>query len=181
MKTFVMLVLIATTGLFVPCSHAGPESPYAGEEHREIKSLSKADIESLLAGEGIGYAKSAELNGWPGPKHVLELAGELKLSAQQRTATEKLFARMKTEAMQLGQLLIREETSLGALFAAESPAPETVAASAARIGEIEGRLRAVHLNAHVAQAAILDQPQMKAYFRLRGYIKNGNHDAAHQH
>lgn len=181
MKTFFTLALITAAVLFLPCSIAGPESPYAGEEHRDIKSLSQADIESLLAGNGMGYAKSAELNGWPGPKHVLELAEALKLSAEQEAATRELLVRMKSAAISLGKQVVHAEARLEALFAAGSPTPETVAASTARIAETEGRLRAVHLNAHVAQADILDPAQVKAYFRLRGYSAKDNHDNAHQH
>ena len=52
-------------------------SPYAGEEGREIKALSAADVDAYLTGQGMGFAKAAELNGYAGPKHVLELAAEL--------------------------------------------------------------------------------------------------------
>ena len=50
-------------------------SPYAGQQARQVKALSKAEIEGLLAGRGLGYAKAAELNHYPGPRHVLDLAG----------------------------------------------------------------------------------------------------------
>ena len=48
-------------------------SPYAGQEVRRIKSLSAERVADLLAGRGAGYAKAAELNGVPGPVHVLEV------------------------------------------------------------------------------------------------------------
>jgi hypothetical protein len=51
---------------------------------RETKSLSESDIESLTAGKGMRYAKAAELNGFPAPAHVLELASELQLSHLQK-------------------------------------------------------------------------------------------------
>src|SRR5262249_20157560 len=44
---------------------------YAGRQTRAIKALSEEDIAPLLNGEGMGMAKAAELNGYPGPKHVL--------------------------------------------------------------------------------------------------------------
>jgi len=40
-------------------------SPYAGQETREIRTLSEEDIRQLQKGEGWGLAKAAELNGLP--------------------------------------------------------------------------------------------------------------------
>ena len=45
-------------------------SAYAGQQSRAIKSLSEQDVDDLLAGRGAGFAKAAELNGYPGPAHV---------------------------------------------------------------------------------------------------------------
>ena len=58
-------------------------SKYTGQEDRIIKSLSSEDIKSLQTGTGDafgGMAKLAELNGYPGPRHVLDLANKLKLT-----------------------------------------------------------------------------------------------------
>lgn len=95
---------------------AAEVSPYAGQEAREIKSLSEAEIADLLAGKGMGYAKVAELNGYPGPAHVLELADELGLSAEQLAQTKLVFERMETSARQLGAELVAAERALDALF-----------------------------------------------------------------
>jgi len=46
----------------------------------------------------MGLAKAAELNGYPGPKHVLELAGPLKLTSAQVAATEATYRRMNSRA-----------------------------------------------------------------------------------
>lgn len=43
----------------------------------------------------MGLAKAAELNGYPGPLHVLELAVDLSLTAEQKAATETLFKSMQ--------------------------------------------------------------------------------------
>ena len=59
---------------------AGPapaDMPYAGQQARAIKALSDDDIAALRKGEGMGVAKAAELNGYPGPAHVLVLAADL--------------------------------------------------------------------------------------------------------
>lgn len=42
------------------------------------------EIQQYLNGGGMGCAKIAELNGYPGPKHVLELENELQLTEQQK-------------------------------------------------------------------------------------------------
>jgi hypothetical protein len=79
MKVIVLLI----SAFALASSDDSDLSPYAGEEQRVIKSLSPEEIESLKAGAGMGFAKLAELNGFPGPKHVLELAGRLELSPTQ--------------------------------------------------------------------------------------------------
>ena len=63
-------------------------SAYVGQQTRAIKSLSEQDVDDLLAGRGTGFAKAAELNGYPGPAHVLELREPLTLSEAQLGATQ---------------------------------------------------------------------------------------------
>src|SRR5262245_62315440 len=65
------------------------EQPYAGYEQRPIKALSREQIADLKAGRGMGLALAAELNGFPGPIHVLELAERLQLTVEQRSAVER--------------------------------------------------------------------------------------------
>ena len=57
-------------------------SPYVGQDTRPIKSLSADDILELRRGGGWGLAKAAELNGMPGPAHLLELKDEIPLSPE---------------------------------------------------------------------------------------------------
>ena len=68
--------------------------PYAGQQARAIKALSDDDIAALRAGEGMGMAKAAELNGYPGPVHVLALAAQLGLTEDQRHGVQAIFDRM---------------------------------------------------------------------------------------
>ena len=152
-------------------------SPYAGEEGREIKALSAADIEAYLTGQGMGFAKAAELNGYAGPKHVLELAGELELTAEQRTRTQALFASMQTKAVALGRQLVDEERKLDRLFAGASITQDSLQQSVARIGALQADVRAAHLEAHLEQARILTPEQRAHYQRLRGYHSPGAHHA----
>jgi hypothetical protein len=59
------------------------QQPYAGLQNRSIKTLSDQQIEDLTAGRGMGLALAAELNGYPGPIHAIELAEQLHLSPEQ--------------------------------------------------------------------------------------------------
>jgi hypothetical protein len=98
-------------------SAAVAQQPYAGQQVREIKALSAEEIAQYLAGAGMGFAKAAELNQYPGPMHTLELADQLSLSVEQRAAMESLMKRHKAEARELGAEVVRLERELDALFA----------------------------------------------------------------
>lgn len=89
-------------------------SPYSGMEARRVKALSEGQIADLEAGRGMGLALAAELNGYPGPLHVLELAKALDLTDEQMSRTRKLLERMKAEVIPIGRRLIVEETTLTA-------------------------------------------------------------------
>ena len=145
------------------------DSPYAREEHRAIKSLSEADIAALENGDGMGFAKLAELNGYPGPRHVLDLAAELELSDAQRADSEALFADMQAAAVRLGEELIVAEAALDEAFADGSIDRESLESRLLEIGAIRARLRYVHMAAHLQQASLLSEAQRAAYNVLRGY------------
>ena len=66
----------------------------------------------------MSLALPAELNGYPGPRHVLELAEQLGLTDQQRADVQRLFDDMTAEVVPLGQKLIAQEAELDRLFAA---------------------------------------------------------------
>ena len=112
---------IAAT-LVVMCSAAGAQSsqPYAGLEQRPIKALSQQQIDDLKTGRGMGLALAAELNGYPGPSHVLELGDRLDLTQEQRIQVQRLFDAMKQEAVPLGNKLVEQERELDRLFSAAS-------------------------------------------------------------
>src|SRR5689334_17464381 len=74
-----LVLIFAVSAFAVPVLADAPVAPYAGQQTRTIKALSPADVAALLKGEGMGMAKAAELNGYPGPLHVLTLSQELKL------------------------------------------------------------------------------------------------------
>jgi hypothetical protein len=158
----------------VPAAQA-QESPYPDYAQRQIKALSPQDIEDYLEGRGMGFALPAELNGYPGPKHVIELADSLELSEAQREATAKIFGRMHEEAQRLGKLIVRKEAELDTLFATRSVTVDRLRALTAELGALEGELRAAHLAAHLAVTAHLTEHQRHQYARLRGYSKEHRH------
>ncbi len=163
MKSFpLFLLLLATAAAAAP-------SPYAGEQTRPIKALSEGDISMLLEGHGMGLARAAELNSYPGPRHVLDLGGELKLTPAQTAELNRVFETMKTAALPLGRELIARETELDRLFTGKHATADTVSALTREIGRLQGELRAVHLNAHVATVGILQSSQIARYDELRGY------------
>jgi hypothetical protein len=84
MKPRHLVLVFAACVLAMPVLAHSPMTPYAGQQARTIKALSDEDIAALLKGDGMGFAKAAELNGYPGPKHVLDLAEKLKLTDAQR-------------------------------------------------------------------------------------------------
>lgn len=172
--------LVCSLAIMLPLA-AGSQSPYVGEEGRRIKALSAKQAADLLDGEGLGYALAAELNGYPGPLHVLELAEELSLDHEQREETQALFERMRTEARALGRELVDAETELDRKFAAGKVTQEQLRSSVSQIATLQGRLRAVHLGAHLEQAALLSQDQVAAYARLRGYRDGDGSGHRHSH
>jgi Spy/CpxP family protein refolding chaperone len=157
---------------------APPATPYAGQESRDIKSLSAEDVQAYLGGKGMGLAKAAELNGYPGPAHVLELASRLQLTEEQRTRTQALFESMEARAISLGRALVERERALDSLFASKAATPERLSSLLAEIGTLQAQVRGAHLEAHVAQVAILTPAQTARYAELRGY---GGTKAPHGH
>jgi len=160
-----MIIIFAGTAI----AATPAPSPYAGQESRDIKAMSAEEVADLRAGKGMGLAKAAELNGYPGPAHVLELASELQLSRQQRSETERLFAAMQARAIEIGRGLLTAEQQLDGAFANRSITDETLASALRRIGTLQAELRGAHLEAHLAQVKILTPEQIARYSQLRGY------------
>ena len=173
-----MIWAAATALVLSQVAAAQPQQPYAGLETRPIKALSDQQIVDLRAGRGMGLALAAELNGYPGPLHVLELAAALELSEAQRAKTQALFEAMKAETVSLGERLIAEEAALDRLFAGKTATEASLAAATQAIGATQAALRAAHLKYHLATAATLTPVQVERYAVLRGYA--GDAGPAHQ-
>ena len=167
--------------LMINVALADSASPYAGQQTRDIKALAPEDVEAYLSGKGMGLAKAAELNGYPGPVHVLAMATQLDMSPDQKQRTEALFTSMEAKATALGHALVEQERELDRRFASKTATPESVAVTLQRIGELQAKVRGAHLQAHLAQLEILTPTQVAKYQELRGYTGATMHQRDHQH
>ena len=163
-----MLLVFAVVLSFV-ASVALAQSPYVGMQTRSIKALSDQQIADLKAGRGMGLALPAELNGYPGPAHVLELSNQLGLSVEQKARIQRLFDSMKAKAVPLGERLLKQEAALDQQFANHLVTPERLKVATAAIGVTQGKLLETHLKYHLQTAQILSAEQMQHYSTLRGY------------
>ena len=173
-------VLIALVVGVAAASPSFAQAPYAGLQARPVKALSDQQIADLKAGRGMGLALPAELNGYPGPSHVLELADRIGLTDTQRRAVRGLFESMKAETIPIGEALIAQETALDTLFAGHAATAESVDALTAEIGGTQARLRAAHLRYHLATLDLLQPAQVERYAELRGY-RDGGTSGHHPH
>ena len=164
---FLILILMPLSALSA-ADHLH-KSKYVGQEKRDIKSLSEADIEELRNGKGWGLAKAAELNGVPGPVHLLEMKGEIDLSTKQVRAIEDLYKKMKQEAIPLGLELIELERELNNHFANRTITYELLGVLLERVAQVQKKLRYVHLSTHLETPNILTPEQIALYNKLRGY------------
>ncbi|HEX2335017.1 MAG TPA: periplasmic heavy metal sensor [Hyphomicrobiaceae bacterium] len=161
--------------LSVPAGFALAQThqPYAGMQQRSVKALSEQQIADLRAGRGMGLALPAELNGYPGPMHVLEHADALGLTSQQRERTKALIEAMRAEAIPVGERLIEQETRLDRLFANQEITPAALTAATADIGATQAKLREAHLKYHLTMMDVLTPQQVAEYRHLRGYASSG--------
>jgi len=179
MRTLLTIVLLlgATAPLAAQQHQHGhqhhPAQPYAGQEQRRIKALSEADIRGYLNGEGMGYAKVAELNHYPGPRHVLELAEQLGLTAEQKARTQAIFEEMRRRAVELGEKIVAGEAELDRLFADRVVDEARLQHALHQLAQLQAELRATHLRAHLAMREVLTEAQIATYDRLRGYGRGG--------
>ncbi|MDX3925171.1 MAG: hypothetical protein QHC90_05095 [Shinella sp.] len=150
-------------------AHHDHASAYMGEEMREIKSLSAEDIAELKRGGGWGFAKTAELNGIPGPSHVLAMKQELALTPSQLQLAQEVFEKMQRSAIQEGERLIAAERDLESAFQSGSINESGLHRKLGQIEQSRATLRFIHLSAHLEMKKLLDRHQVEKYNELRGY------------
>ena len=167
MKPFALLAIAVAANL--PMLAQAQHSAYTGQETRDIKALSADEVKQYLAGAGMGFARAAELNRYPGPMHVLELADKLALTPEQRAATGKLMSEHKAEASAIGGRMVEAERILDQLFASGKADPSALAQQVGRVATLHGEYRLSHLDTHVRMRAMLTDEQVNRYVALRGY------------
>ncbi len=173
------LTLRALLGSLMLAAPAWAEQqPYAGFEAREIASLSAEDQRAILAGEGWGLALPAELNGYPGPLHVLELADALDLTDAQRAEVQAIYDAMKADAQKAGRAYVEAEAMVSHMFAAGHADPQRLEMMLQQSASALAELRAVHLAAHLAVTPMLSDAQKEIYAQMRGY-DGGHGNAGH--
>lgn len=175
-----MIITIAAAAILASAAQhsqrmQSSHSPYTANTANAVKALSPETLDAYRNGNGMGLAIPAELNGYPGPRHILDLSEQLALSTEQRKKIEAIYAPMHEEAVRLGAEIIDLETKLDQAFAGKTITPESLKAITNEIAARQGRLRYVHLAAHIAAKNVLTSEQIAIYENLRGYETAGHH------
>jgi Spy/CpxP family protein refolding chaperone len=155
-------------------------SAYVDLLETEIRGLSPEQIETYRTGGGGGMALPAELNGYPGPRHVLDLVDDLELTDDQRSQIQALYDEMLPEAIDLGNQILAAEAELELAFRERNIDEAILENQLLAIGELQAQLRFVHLRTHLATIDVLTQHQVVVYNSLRGYdIENPHRHGGH--
>lgn len=169
MKSVLAIILVITASVAARSSqheqHVHGAVP--AQAGTATSALSGEAVQQLLNGEGMGLAKPAELNGYAGPKHVLELKAELGVTPEQERQIEAIRQRMLTKAKLLGQQIVDAERALDAAFKEGRLTAAELADRVTRIGRLQGELRLAHLQAHLETKPVLTDAQTRKYYELR--------------
>ncbi len=149
--------------------HQHQQSPYVGLKTREIKALSDEAVQEYRTGDGMSLALSAELNMYPGPRHVLDFAEVMDLDAVQIARVEAIRDATNADAVRIGTQIVDLERALDRAFARRTIDSTRLRSTTNEIGSLQGKLRFVHLTAHLAVTEILSQAQIEQYETHRGY------------
>lgn len=156
-------------GLLLLTTPLAANAPYAGQQERDLKALSATDLEEINAGAGWGLAKVAELNGVPGPAHLLELKNDIPLTAAQVAAIEAIYAEMKADAIEAGARYIAAERALEMAFRDGQVSKDQLASLLEDVAQTRRDLQFVHLSRHLSTPPLLSPEQIARYNMLRGY------------
>lgn len=148
------------------------------QDSNRSTGLPEAQRAQYLKGEGMGMARAAEMNHYPGPRHVLDNADRMKLSPEQLAATRALFSSVQEKAKALGRELVDREDELDRLFRTQTADQAHVKRLVQQIATLQGELRGVHLSAHVSERELLSPEQVRIYDELRNYVPGEKPPAA---
>lgn len=167
--TIILTVVLLMT---VPALAQDPlNSPYRRHAEAGLRGLDEKEIADLKAGAGMGLARAAELNSYPGPRHVLDAIEQRKLTAsrEQRERIQQVWNTMNGDAVRVGAKILAEEHQLEAGFRSATMTEADLRSRVAAVAALQGELRAIHLSAHVMTRQILSDAQIARYNELRGY------------
>jgi hypothetical protein len=149
-------------------ARAAAHAAEAAREGTGIPALSEAQVASYLDGEAMWLANVAELNHYPSPRRVLELAETLELEEGQRRATTMLHEETRREAIRLGGELVALEQRLNRIFAWNQATADNIAKLVLDIGTLKAQFRLTHLVASIRQKPLLMEEQVRRYDELLG-------------
>ena len=158
MKTLIITLLLSAM-----------TSPYTDRVNLPIKALSEDQMKAYREGTGMGLAIPAEMNGYPGPRHLLDMADHLQLTDAQRASLKAIFDPMHSDAIRLGGEIIDLERKLDEAFARGTASDDEAQRLTREIAVRQGQLRFVHLRAHIAAKKLLNADQIAMYEQMRGY------------
>jgi len=164
-----LLIAAASSGIAqdVPADHPAMDEADQAMMDAAMVTMSHDEIVGLLQGQGMGMAKAAEKNAFPGPKHVLELADELSLTDEQKNQVTAVFTSAQVDFRTLGKAVVETEAALNRAFMAQGVSTAQIASLTRAAAEARGQLRARHLAAHVATRPLMSDDQVQKYVELR--------------
>ena len=169
------LVMVSVPAL---AQHTHESSSHGSSRGAAVATLTDEEVGALRQGEGMGLARAAELNHFPGPKHLLELVSELDLSGDQVRRIQAIHDSMKSRAVSKGEDIIMAENRLADLFASGEPSAREVRRMTGHLGAMRGQLQAIHLLAHIEATRELSAGQIRQYDRLRGHLNRSRRAGA---
>lgn len=134
-----------------------------------VRGLTTQAVDDLLNGRGAGYAITAELNSYPGPRHVLDLRQELALSPEQVQSIEAIFQQMSEAAKSVGQAIVEQEQKFSNAFASNTITEAEIEAQTQELAMLYSKYRTIHLQSHLKMKQLLSPQQVMKYDQLRGY------------
>lgn len=148
---------------------SGGDAGHAGHVHGgAIRSLPGRDIVALAGGEGGGLAKIADLNGYPGPRHVLDMDAHLNLTTRQREQLRQVMSTMEADAKEVATRYLsalaqlEEDTRQGSLSG------DQFLKRYRAVEALRTELGAVHLITHFKTKDLLTPAQVATYYKPQG-------------
>ncbi|MCU7933917.1 MAG: hypothetical protein KZQ99_03435 [Candidatus Thiodiazotropha sp. (ex Dulcina madagascariensis)] len=176
-----LILNFAIISIFSAVAIASTDSNYSGLQANALKSLSNQEITGYLNGKGMGFSKVAELNHFPGPRHVIDLASELSLSKQQIHEANSIYQSMHLEAKKYGSEFVAKEREIEHLFLSQNVDSQNLKILVRESAELKGKIRLAHLKAHISQKQLLTRDQIRKYDEIRGYVGGQNQKHMHHH